>query len=65
MKNNIKNKLRIAGISLRQVAKATKTHPTTVCNVLDDQLRKRIESKAREMLVEKKEEFERELKEID
>ena len=65
MKNNIKNKLRIAGISLRQIAKATKTHPSTVCSVLDDQLREKIESKAREMLLEKKEQFDRELNEID
>ena len=65
MKNNLKEKLRIAGISLKEIAGATKTYHSAVCNVLDDQLREKVEAKARELLVKKKAELDRELSEID
>jgi len=65
MKNNLKNKLRIAGISLKEVAKATNTHHSAVCTVLDDELRKKVEAKAREMLVKKFNFINKELAEFD
>ena len=65
MKNNLKNKLRIAGISLKEVAKATNTHHSAVCTVLDEELRKKVEAKAREMLVKKFNFINKELAEFD
>lgn len=65
MKNNLKDKLRIAGISLKEVAKATNTHHSAVCTVLDDELRKKVEAKAREMLVKKYNFINKELAEFD
>jgi len=65
MKNNLKNKLRIAGISLKEVAKATNTHHSAVCTVLDDELRKKVEAKAKEMLVKKFNFINKELAEFD
>ena len=65
MKNNLKNKLRIAGISLKEVAKATNTHHSAVCTVLDEELRKKVEAKAKEMLVKKFNFINKELAEFD
>ena len=65
MKNNLKDKLRIAGISLKEVAKATNTHHSAVCTVLDEELRKKVEAKAREMLVKKFNFINKELAEFD
>ena len=65
MKNNLKDKLRIAGISLKEVAKATNTHHSAVCTVLDDELRKKVEAKAKEMLVKKYNFINKELAEFD
>ena len=65
MKNNLKEKLRIAGISLKEVAKATNTHHSAVCTVLDDELRKKVEAKAKEMLVKKYNFINKELAEFD
>ena len=65
MKNTLKDLLRIAGISLKEVAKATNTHHSAVCTVLDEELRKKVEAKARQMLVKKNDELTHELAEID
>lgn len=65
MKNNLKEKLRIAGISLKDIAKATNTHHSAVCTVLDDELRKKVEAKAKEMLVKKYNFINKELAEFD
>ena len=65
MKNNLKEKLRIAGISLKDIAKATNTHHSAVCTVLDDELRKEVEAKAKEMLVKKYNFINKELAEFD
>ena len=65
MKNTLKDLLRIAGISLKEVAKATNTHHSAVCTVLDEELRKKGEAKARQMLVKKNDELTQELAEID
>ena len=64
MKNNLKDKLRIAGISLKEVAKATNTHHSAVCTVLDDELRKKVEAKAKDMLVKKNDELSKKISEI-
>ena len=47
MKHTLKDKLRIAGISLKDIAKATNTHHSAVCTVLDEELRKKVEAKAK------------------
>lgn len=65
MKHTLKDKLRIAGISLKDIAKATNTHHSAVCTVLDEELRKKVEAKARQMLVKKNDELTQELAEID
>ena len=65
MKNTLKDLLRIAGISLKEVAKATNTHHSAVCTVLDDELRKKVEAKAKEMLVKKYNFINKELAEFD
>ena len=65
MKHTLKDKLRIAGISLKDIAKATNTHHSAVCTVLDEELRKKVEAKAKDMLVKKFDYINKELSEID
>ena len=64
MINTIKDLLRIAGISLKDIAKATNTHHSAVCTVLDDELRKKVEAKAKDMLVKKNDELSKKISEI-
>ena len=65
MKHTLKDKLRIAGISLKDIAKATNTPHSAVCTVLDEELRKKVEAKAKDMLVKKFDYINKELSEID